>query len=467
LQGSNLDAFLKAPTLAVLSHCGEILGLRVHINNEEASFMGENKTARQALVPKLRFPRFQGSWTSAPVSQCYAFKGNNAFSRDKLNYSAGSLRNIHYGDIHTKFSLHFYARAQTVPYINAGESHPAIRTENYCAAGDMVFADASENITDIGKAIEIIDAGNIPLVAGLHTILASPEKNLFALGFGAYLFASEYVKKQIQREAQGAKVLGLSASRLGNVALCYPRAVAEQQKITNCLSCLDDLITAQTHKLDTLKTHKKCLMQQLFPREGEAVPRLRFSEFQDAGKWIFRFIGAACESFSGGTPSTSKKEFYGGSIPFIRSAEIASYQTELFLTAEGISNSSAKMVRKGDVLVALYGANSGNVALSNIDGAINQAILCLRHGNNNPFVYQWLSNRKDWIVSTYTQGGQGNLSGELVKSIEIPFPSPEEQQKIVDCLSCLDDLITVQTHKLAALKTHKKALMQRLFSIDG
>ncbi|MBF0148209.1 MAG: restriction endonuclease subunit S, partial [Magnetococcales bacterium] len=200
--------------------------------------------AEGETVPRLRFPEFREAWALSPMSSLYSFKGNNSLSRDKLNYEWGSFRNIHYGDIHTKFALHFRVDSELVPYINNGELHSAIRPENYCMAGDMVFADASEDITDIGKAIEIIDAGDAPLVSGLHTILAKPTEASFALGFGAYLFSSEGVRKQIQREAQGAKVLGLSASRLGNVQLHYPTETDEQQKIADCLSSLDDLITA-------------------------------------------------------------------------------------------------------------------------------------------------------------------------------------------------------------------------------
>ena len=219
------------------------------------------------------------------MSQIYSFKGNNSLSRDKLNYSQGSFRNIHYGDIHTKFSLHFRVDREIVPYINDGELHSSIRPENYCVAGDIVFADASEDIEDIGKVIEIIDAGDIPLVSGLHTILARPCEEILSLGFGAYLFSSEGVRRQIQREAQGAKVLGLSASRLGNVQLYYPSKIEEQQKIADCLSSIDELISAEARKLDALKAHKKGLMQQLFPAEGETIPRLRFPEFRDAGEW--------------------------------------------------------------------------------------------------------------------------------------------------------------------------------------
>jgi type I restriction enzyme S subunit len=119
------------------------------------------------------------------------------------------------------------------------------------------------------------------------------------------------------------------------------------------------------------------------------------------------------------------------------------------------------------VLVALYGANSGEVALCKINGAINQAILCLQSNQYDAFIYYFLFFKKSWIVETYIQGGQGNLSGEIIKSISIPFPSFKEQQKIADCLSSLDDLITAHTKKLDHLKTHKKGLMQQLFPAEG
>jgi type I restriction enzyme S subunit len=237
----------------------------------------------------------------------------------------------------------------------------------------------------------------------------------------------------------------------------------EQQKIAECLSSVDELIATQARKQDALKTHKKGLMHQLFPREGETQPRLRFPEFQASEEWEPRTLGSVCRSFSGGTPSTSQPEYYGGDIPFIRSGEIGRDRTELFLTQAGLSNSAAKIVAKGDVLVALYGANSGDVALAKIDGAINQAILCLKSKESNGFIYQFLSFKKDWVVATYLQGGQGNLSGEIVKSISVCFPAPEEQQRIADCLTSLDDLIAAQTQKLEALKNHKKGLMQQLF----
>jgi len=94
--------------------------------------------------------------------------------------------------------------------------------------------------------------------------------------------------------------------------------------------------------------------------EIKLLPELRFPEFENDGKWEEKQIGKVFTSFSGGTPDTSEKEFYGGEIPFIRSAEINKDKTELSLTEAGLKNSSAKLVNKGDLLVALYGANSGD-----------------------------------------------------------------------------------------------------------
>ncbi len=117
--------------------------------------------------------------------------------------------------------------------------------------------------------------------------------------------------------------------------------------------------------------------------------------------------------------------------------KINSHKTEQFITEEGLKNSSAKEVKIGDILYALYGATSGEVAISKINGAINQAILCVRTNEDNYFLYSYLRWQKEFIIRTFLQGGQGNLSAEIVKSFKIPFPSLEEQKKISSFLSAI------------------------------
>lgn len=228
------------------------------------------------LVPMLRFPEFRTDkpWDEELMSKVYCFKGNNSFSRDKLNYEYGTIKNIHYGDIHSKFSTHFNIAREEVPYINEVDLPEVLKADNFCIEGDVVFADASEDIDDIGKAIEIIGLDGEQVVSGLHTILARQTKASFVIGFGGHLFKSKRVRSQIQKESQGAKVLGLAASRLAKIQLPFPSSKDEQQKIADCLSSLDELIAAQARKVDALKAHKKGLMQRLFP--GKAKPNRAF-----------------------------------------------------------------------------------------------------------------------------------------------------------------------------------------------
>jgi type I restriction enzyme S subunit len=226
--------------------------------------------SKRELVPELRFPEFKndGEWKTEPFNDVYSFKITNSFSRDKLNYEKGNVKNIHYGDIHTKFSSHFDIAKEKVPYINSNISIERIDEDNYCIEGDVIIADASEDIDDIGKSIEIVNLNNEKLLAGLHTFLARPIDSKIKSGFGGHLFKSNVIRTQIKKEAQGAKVLGISKGRLANLDIYYPDNPKEQQKIANCLSSLDGLISGETAKLEVLKEHKKGLMQQLFPREN-------------------------------------------------------------------------------------------------------------------------------------------------------------------------------------------------------
>ena len=172
------------------------------------------------------------------------------------------------------------------------------------------------------------------------------------------------------------------------------------------------------------------------------VPNLRFPEFKE--EWEEKKLKDIATFYSGGTPLTSKKEYFDGNIPFIRSGEINSDKTEQFISELGLKNSSAKMVEVGDVLYALYGATSGEVGISKIKGAINQAVLCIKTDNDQYFLASYLRYKKEDITKTYLQGGQGNLSAEIIKNLKISFPQTQEQKKIADFLFALDSKIQTQ-----------------------
>lgn len=196
-------------------------------------------------------------------------------------------------------------------------------------------------------------------------------------------------------------------------------------------------------------------------------PKIRFKGFE--GEWKTSTIGDFTTSFSGGTPTAGASEFYGGNIPFIRSGEIHESKTELFLTEAGLNNSSAKVIEKGTLLYALYGATSGEVGISKIKGAINQAILAIYPNKtvDKRFLANYLQSHKQNIVGELLQGGQGNLSGALVKSISVTYPNKREQQAISDYVDSLDSQISASTSRLASLKQMKAASLQAMFPQEG
>ncbi|MCA4653145.1 restriction endonuclease subunit S [Bacteroides xylanisolvens] len=192
------------------------------------------------------------------------------------------------------------------------------------------------------------------------------------------------------------------------------------------------------------------------------VPNLRFKEFQ--GEWEKYKLSEICTFFSGGTPSSSNKDFYGEDIAFIRSGELHADRTELFITQAGFDNSSAKMVEVGDLLLAMYGATSGDISISKIKGAINQAILCIRTKQNKKFTESVWNKHVSKILRKYLQGGQGNLSADIVKGISFSFPPLKEQGKIANLMSLLDERIATQNKIIEDLKKLKSAIIDYAIS---
>ena len=193
------------------------------------------------------------------------------------------------------------------------------------------------------------------------------------------------------------------------------------------------------------------------------VPPLRFPEF--SGEWEKKKLKDVCTFYSGGTPSSSNKDYYFGDIPFIRSGELHERSTELFISEDGLNNSSAKMVYKGDLLLALYGATSGDIAISQIEGAINQAILCINTKHSKEYIKAIWQKHVQKILQTYLQGGQGNLSADIVKNISFYFTSSKEQDKLANFIRLLDERIATQNKIIEDLKKLKSAIRKKMFSL--
>ena len=314
-------------------------------------------------------------------------------------------------------------------------------------------------------AIKRLDAYEKGIVSPLYLCFTPRQgvnSDFYLQYFEAGCFDRE-IYKIAQEGARNHGLLNVSTEDFFHSMLVFP-PLEEQKRITEILTQCDHVIELKEQKLDELKQLKKEFLRKMFPAKGCDTPGIRFPGF--TGAWEQRKLGDVSESYSGGTPSVGNKSYYGGSIPFIRSAEINSESTELFLTEEGLSNSSARMVSKGDILYALYGATSGEAGRSHINGAINQAILAIlpHDGYDSEFLMQWLRKSKQSIIDVYLQGGQGNLSGAIVKALEVNFPSLAEQRQIGNYFQSLDHLITLHQRELEKTKTYKKTLAKLLLT---
>ena len=268
--------------------------------------------------------------------------------------------------------------------------------------------------------------------------------------------------KVVLDNCTGTSYPAINGSELGKITVQIPSNEVEANQIGKVFRGIDKSITLHQRKLEKLKLAKKALLQKLFPKNGSQFPEIRFKGFTDA--WEQRKLGEVVKSYSGGTPTASNKEYYGGDIPFIRSAEINSDTTELYITQKGLDNSSAKIVEKGTILYAMYGATSGEVGISKINGAINQAILAMIPLNyDGKIIAQYLRKNKESIIGKYLQGGQGNLSANIILELPIQLPGLEESNQIAYFLESVDNIITLHQRKLDKLQEVKKGLLQKMF----
>jgi type I restriction enzyme S subunit len=420
-------------------------------------------TAKSTLVPRHRFPEFRdaGGWVTEALGAIATLSTEKVGDNNCIPMSITS-------------GVGLVSQQEKFGRLIAGSSY-----KSYLLLRKNDFAYNKSATKDFPQGFIAIYSGN-ELAAVPNSIFTCFRIKDSAADprYLSYLFLGNlhgrWLRKYIEVSARAHGSLSIDDDDLLALPVPMPSgesSSAEQHRIASCLSSLDDLIAAERQKLDALKAHKKGLMQQLFPREGETRPRLRFPEFQNAPEWLRDSLGNIFETTSGGTPSRSAKDYWGGKIPWITTALVdfcVITEAEEYISDDGLRNSSAKVFPKGTVLIAMYGQGKtrGQVALLGIEAATNQACAAIlpREGIDPYFVFLNLAGRYEELRQLSNAGGQENLSQGLIKGIPFAYPPDEgEQRTITSCLSSLDDLIAAQSTKLEALKTHKKGLMQQLF----
>lgn len=413
---------------------------------------------KSALVPRLRFPEFRSAaeWKEKPLSEaCRITQG---------------------GTPDTTVAAYWGGTIQWLTPAEMGKYESKYIIETVRKITDEGLANCSSELLPVNSVVIstrapighlAINQAPMAINQGCRGLVRNP-------GFNAHFifFALEKSKAQLNDLGSGNTFKELSGTSLKNFGVPFP-GVEEQQKIADCLSSLDELITAETQKLDALKTHKKGLMQQLFPRKGETVPRLRFPEFREAGEWEQVTLGEVAE-IKLGKMLDAKKHTTGNLLPYLNNLAVRwnevdmSNLPKMYFDDDELDRFGLKA---GDVVVC-EGGEPGRSAVW--DGRLpdlkfQKAVHRVRF--KVPFEPRLLVLFLESIAGTprlesfFTGGGIKHLTQEVFARIKIPFTTHAEQQRISGCLASLDDLIIAQAKKIDILKTHKKGLMQQLFPV--
>lgn len=414
----------------------------------------------------MRFPGFEGEWESSKIGEVVDFKITNSFSRENLNYEIGLVKNIHYGDIHTKFQTLFDITKEQVPFVNDNIFIGRISEDNYCKEGDIIFADASENLDDVGKSIEIVKLNNEKLLSGLHTLLARPKDNLFYKGFSGYLFQSNNVRLKIQKEAQGSKVLSISTGRIASIELTFP-TLDEQQKISVFLSQIDERILLSSKIIEELKSFKSAVSKKIFSQE------LRFKDENGDNypDWEVNTLGDVAERI------TSKNKLNNKNVLTISAQYGLISQLEFFNKSVSAKDLTGYYLLKENDFAynKSYSFGYPMGAIKRLkrysEGVVSTLYICFRFGNkvNLSFMEQYfeIGKQNSEIEKVAQEGARNhgllNIGINDFFNINLILPCYAEQNKIADFLFGIAEKIDVETSLLQQLKLQKQYFLQQMF----
>lgn len=406
------------------------------------------------ILPELRFPEFDraSEWQLQPLRKVLI---KNSKKNKSLKHNlVQSVSNKH-GFINQEdyFDNRRVASKDTSNYYVIKKGYFAYNPSRI-DVGSLAYQ--HENITSIISPLYVSFQANYEEV-----------DDIFLLNW----FFSDQFSSQLIFE--GGVRNTLSFENLVQINITLP-SIPEQQKIASCLSSLDELIAAHKDKLDALKDHKKGLLQNLFPQEGETVPKIRFPEFEDDGKWVEKKLGDFLLT----------KPEYGLNAPAVPySEDLPTYLRITDISEDGNFLSESKVsvdrdvsdndyLSEGDIVLARTGASVGkSYKYRKKDGDLVFAGFLIRVKPNpieldSELLFQVFTTSTywDWVRAVSVRSGQPGINGTQYANMPINLPPTiQEQQKIASCLSAVDELITAQQEKIEQLQQHKKGLMQGLF----
>ncbi len=416
-------------------------------------------------IPKMRFPEFanSGEWEETTLNNIILimtdFVANGSFQSLRENVNVVNFKNF---AIYVRLmDLRLGLGHSEQKYID--KSSYEFLKKSALNGQELLIANIGANVGEVWQMPKI----NFPATLAPNMIMMKFKSHIYN-SFPYYFLSSEKGQKHISKAISGSGHPKINKTDLKQVNIFIPK-LHEQQKIADCLSSLDSLISAQSKKVELLKKHKKGLLQNLFPREGESIPRLRFPEFVNDGEWEEKELGNLF-NFLRGSVFSKADIIENGLNKCIHYGELFTIYKEKITEIKSYTNiENGQFSQKNDILMPSSDVTPEGLATASaifedgiiIGGDVN--LLRPKKEVNSLFVSYFLNLSKKEIIKLVSGTTVKHIYNKDISKLSIKLPKPNEQQKNADCLSSLDEQITQQTKKLQALKEHKKGLMQQLF----
>jgi len=397
-------------------------------------------------------------WSISEFGKEFTFLRSAQIPREflSLKESGKDVYCLHYGDIHATYTnelLDFDTEVR-IPILHPSYQIPP--TVDFLADGDLIIADASEDYEGVAESIELQNLKGKKAIGGLHTIVVRDAKGNTAPGFRAYLLKHPYVKRALQRAANGLSVYGISRSNLAAITIPLP-SLNEQKSIASIFSTWDKAIESLQHLLDQKELRKKALMQKLL------TGKKRLPGFTE--EWKAVRLGDVTKKFSRRNRELRDAKVY--SVTNTNGFVLQSEHFERVVAGEDLSN--YKIIKKREFAYNPARINVGSIAYFEDEiGIISSLYVCFSTTKEilDYFLAQILKlDRTKHRIGSHGEGGvRIYLWYELFAKIKIAIPSLPEQRAIANVLTAADREISLLKQKLFVLREQKKGLMQKLLT---
>jgi len=413
-------------------------------------------------------------WEIKTFDELFDFLISGTNGRDDLDKN-GEIHYIHYGDIHKNKKLILDCDLEKIPYI----SKDKVSKIPLLKDADLIIADASEDYGGSGASILLTNVKNKKIVSGLHTIVLRNKDESISVDFKGYVTLIPSVKSQIISYVTGMSVYGLSKSNLKGIKVPIPKDPKEGMKIGKILSNVYKTIQKTQELIDQTIVYRESLMQKILIQGiTHAKPKKQKWYFGKSIEipedWDIKPLGEIAKLSAGGTPSTSKKEYWeNGTIPWLTSGEINFNRitnSEQKITKLGLDNSAARIFPKNCVLIAItgFGMTRGRSSYLEIESTTNQSVVgIIPEKEIINAEYLWYYLRKEYfLVRSFAQGTQQpGLNLEILNDFLVRYPKdPKEGIKIGNILSNIDKKIKCEKKYKKQMESYHKSLMQKILT---